>query len=133
MLLLGYKHSGEQSKPRRTILNLVSVNSCHCSCSLTTAVEVSQPPASAVRKFLSLLEQSDLDFTEELECQRLKAQVVQQIRANQQLEQDLSVMDIKIGLLVRNRISLQVRALHGGCGAIGHCCCPRMWCRIRIK
>ncbi len=26
----------------------------------------SQPPASAVRKFLSLLEQSDIDFSEEL-------------------------------------------------------------------
>lgn len=72
-------------------------------------MEVTQPPASAVRKFLSLLEQSDLDFTEEIECQRLKAQVVQQIRSNQQLEQDLNVLDIKIGLLVRNRISLQVK------------------------
>ena len=41
------------------------------------------------------------------ECQRLKAQVVQEIRSNLQLEQDLDVMDIKIGLLVKNRISLQ--------------------------
>jgi len=73
------------------------------------------------------LEQSDIDFSEELgklfyvhtkwlyyllmmlvECQRLKAQVVQEIRANQQLEQDLNIMDIKIGLLVKNRITLQV-------------------------
>ena len=43
-----------------------------------------------------------------IECQRLKAQVVQEIRANQQLEQDLNIMDIKIGLLVKNRITLQV-------------------------
>lgn len=43
-----------------------------------------------------------------VECQRLKAQVVQEIRANQQLEQDLNIMDIKIGLLVKNRITLQV-------------------------
>ena len=41
------------------------------------------------------------------ECQRLKALVVQQIRANQQLEQDLYTMDIKIGLLVKNTISLE--------------------------
>ena len=41
------------------------------------------------------------------ECQRLKAQVVHEIRSNQQAEQDLDVMDIKIGLLVKNRISLQ--------------------------
>ena len=37
----------------------------------------------------------------------MKAQVVQEIRSNQQLEQDLDVMDIKIGLLVKNRITLQ--------------------------
>ena len=73
---------------------------------------MTQPPASAVRKFLSLLEQSDLDFTEEIECQRIKAQVVQKIRSNQQLEQDVNVMDLKIGLLVRNRISLEVRKPH---------------------
>lgn len=33
--------------------------------------------------------------------------MVQEIRSNQQVEQDLDVMDIKIGLLVKNRISLQ--------------------------
>ena len=29
-------------------------------------VEVDQPPASSVRRFLALLEQSDIDFSEEL-------------------------------------------------------------------
>ena len=85
--------------------------------SLLLLVEVQQPPASAVRKFLSLLEQRDVDFTEELECQRLKSQVVSSIRSNQQLEQDLNVMDIKIGLLVKNRISLQVN--RGGYSSFG--------------
>jgi len=33
--------------------------------------------------------------------------VVQEIRSNQQQEQDLSIMDIKIGLLVRNRLSIE--------------------------
>lgn len=42
------------------------------------------------------------------ELQKLKAQVVTEIRSNQQLEQDLHSMDIKIGLLVRNKITLQV-------------------------
>lgn len=42
-----------------------------------------------------------------LDCQRIKATVVQQIRSNQQLENDLNVIDIKIGLLVKNRITLQ--------------------------
>ena len=43
------------------------------------------------------------------ELQKLKAQVVTEIRSNKQLEQDLHGMDIKIGLLVRNKITLQVR------------------------
>lgn len=42
----------------------------------------------------------------------MKAKVVQQIRSNQQLEQDLDVMDIKIGLLVKNRLTLQDLVSH---------------------
>ena len=34
--------------------------------SVAFAVEVDQPPASSVRRFLALLEQSDIDFSEEL-------------------------------------------------------------------
>ena len=43
-----------------------------------------------------------------LELQKLKAQVVTDIRSLAQLEGDLNLMDIKIGLLVKNRITLQV-------------------------
>ena len=42
------------------------------------------------------------------ELQRLRQQVVADIRNNRQLEDDLALMDIKIGLLVKNRITLQV-------------------------
>ena len=38
--------------------------------------------------------------------------MVQEIRSNQQLEQDVHVMDIKIGLLVKNRISLEDVVTH---------------------
>lgn len=51
-------------------------------------------------------------FHNPTECQRLKAQVVQEIRSNQQLEQDVHIMDIKIGLLVKNRISLEDVVTH---------------------
>lgn len=43
------------------------------------------------------------------ELLKLQEEVVRKIRSNQQLEQDLNLMDIKIGLLVKNRITLQVR------------------------
>lgn len=63
---------------------------------------------SVVRKFVHLLDQSDQDFQEELDLMKLREEVVTLIRSNQQLENDLNLMDIKIGLLVKNKITLQV-------------------------
>ncbi|XP_048583306.1 ras GTPase-activating-like protein IQGAP1 isoform X2 [Nematostella vectensis] len=70
-------------------------------------ITMQDPPVKTVCKFLHLLQHSDADFEEELELQKLRAQVVTDIRSNQQLENDLNLMDIKIGLLVKNRITLQ--------------------------
>lgn len=64
---------------------------------------------SIVQRFIHLLEQSQHDFWEESEVLRLQEEVVKRIRANRQLENDLDLMDIKIGLLVKNRITLQVQ------------------------
>ncbi|KAM8960836.1 ras GTPase-activating-like protein IQGAP2 [Pelodytes ibericus] len=72
-----------------------------------TLISSEHPPLNVVRKFVYLLDQSDLDFQEELEVTRLREEVVTKIRSNQQLEKDLNLMDIKIGLLVKNRITLQ--------------------------
>ncbi|XP_067838793.1 ras GTPase-activating-like protein IQGAP2 [Heptranchias perlo] len=72
-----------------------------------TLISAGEPPLNVVRKFVHLLDQSDLDFQEELEVTRLREEVVTKIRSNQQLEKDLNLMDIKIGLLVKNRITLQ--------------------------
>ncbi|XP_054629890.1 ras GTPase-activating-like protein IQGAP2 [Dunckerocampus dactyliophorus] len=72
-----------------------------------TLTGAKDPPLSVVRKFVHLLEQSTLDLQEEQEVTRLKEEVVTKIRSNQQMEQDLNLMDIKIGLLVKNRITLQ--------------------------
>ncbi|XP_072405007.1 ras GTPase-activating-like protein IQGAP3 isoform X2 [Chiloscyllium punctatum] len=75
-------------------------------------VHARNPPLSVVRKFAHLLEHSDHDFREEWELMRLREEVVQHIRSNQRLEQDLNIMDIKIGLLVKNRITLQEVVSH---------------------
>ncbi|KAM6363145.1 ras GTPase-activating-like protein IQGAP2 isoform 4-T4 [Pluvialis apricaria] len=77
-----------------------------------TLIGAENPPLAVLRKFAYLLEQSDLDFQEELEVTRLREEVVTKIRSNQQLEKDLNLMDIKIGLLVKNRITLQDVVLH---------------------
>lgn len=72
-----------------------------------TLVGSENPPLTVIRKFVYLLDQSDLDFQEELQVARLREEVVTKIRGNQQLEKDLNLMDIKIGLLVKNRITLE--------------------------
>ncbi|XP_039242388.1 ras GTPase-activating-like protein IQGAP1 isoform X1 [Pipra filicauda] len=72
-----------------------------------TLINAENPPMTVVRKFVHLLDQSDQDFQEELELMKLREEVVTLIRSNQQLENDLNLMDIKIGLLVKNKITLQ--------------------------
>uniref|UniRef100_A0A3B3XMM3 IQ motif containing GTPase activating protein 2 n=1 Tax=Poecilia mexicana TaxID=48701 RepID=A0A3B3XMM3_9TELE len=72
-----------------------------------TLTGANDPPLSVVRKFVHLLEQSLLDLQEEQEVTQLREEVVTKIRSNQQMEKDLNLMDIKIGLLVKNRITLQ--------------------------
>lgn len=67
---------------------------------------------AVVRKFVHLLDHSDQDFQEELELMRLREEVITNIRSNQQLENDLNLMDIKIGLLVKNKITLQEVVSH---------------------
>lgn len=67
---------------------------------------------AVVRKFVHLLDHSDQDFQEELELMQLREEVITNIRSNQQLENDLNLMDIKIGLLVKNKITLQEVVSH---------------------
>uniref|UniRef100_A0A3Q2EHH7 IQ motif containing GTPase activating protein 3 n=1 Tax=Cyprinodon variegatus TaxID=28743 RepID=A0A3Q2EHH7_CYPVA len=70
------------------------------------------PPLSVVRKFLHLLDLGDADIREEAELLRLREEVVRSIRFNRQLETNLDLMDLKIGLLVRNRATLQEVVSH---------------------
>lgn len=81
---------------------------------------------AVVRKFVHLLDQSDQDFQEELDLMKLREEVVTLIRSNQQLENDLNLMDIKIGLLVKNKITLQVHTIKRVARRRGS---PRLECR----
>ncbi|KAJ2761591.1 iqgap- protein, partial [Coemansia nantahalensis] len=60
-----------------------------------------------VQSCAPLLEDTDQDLEEELELERLRQKAVRQIRENQQTSRLLDHLDIKIALLVRNRISLE--------------------------
>ncbi|KAE8749069.1 hypothetical protein FOCC_FOCC004237 [Frankliniella occidentalis] len=76
-------------------------------------VHKSNPPFKIVRMFVPLLDFSTDDYERELELQSLQGAVVQRIRHNQELIRQIDAMDIKIGLLVQNRVTLQDVVAHG--------------------
>ncbi|XP_071537174.1 ras GTPase-activating-like protein IQGAP1 isoform X2 [Panulirus ornatus] len=65
------------------------------------------PPLSVIRKFIHLLDVSAGDLDEEFRLQRVKSDMVKTIRHTHQLETKVDELDVKIGLLVHNRITLQ--------------------------
>ncbi|KAI3324860.1 hypothetical protein HD806DRAFT_493809 [Xylariaceae sp. AK1471] len=77
--------------------------------SLTTG---KNPPVGAVKNFVHLLNDSGFDFNEEVEFERLRKTVVQQARQNEMLEQYIDQLDIKIALLVKNKITLDEVVKH---------------------
>lgn len=70
------------------------------------------PPVNTVKGFVHLLNDSDFDFDEEIEFERTRKLVVQQVRQNEMAEQYISQLDIKIALLVKNKITLDEVVKH---------------------
>ena len=77
--------------------------------SLTTGRD---PPVNTVKNFVHLLNDSDFDFNEEIEFERLRKTVVHQVRQNELAEQYIDQLDIKIALLVKNKITLDEVVKH---------------------
>ena len=76
-------------------------------------LRLEKPPFPVVRHFSAILNFNAEDYDRDLQLQQLKNDVVQTIRHNQDLSQQLDSMDIKIGLLIQNRITLQDVIAHG--------------------
>lgn len=70
------------------------------------------PPVGTVKGFVHLLNDSEFDFDEEIEFERTRKLVVQQVRQNELAEQYISQLDIKIALLVKNKITLDEVVKH---------------------
>lgn len=70
------------------------------------------PPVGTIKGFVHLLNDSDFDFDEEIEFERLRKNVVQQVRQNEMADQYVSQLDIKIALLVKNKITLDEVVKH---------------------
>ncbi|KAN0064164.1 iqgap-related protein [Thecaphora frezii] len=64
-------------------------------------------PVGTIKNFGHLLNDSDHDFEDEIEVERLRKLVVRSIRENQTLEHDVSELDTKIALLVKNKIGIE--------------------------
>ena len=79
-------------------------------------------PLSTIKNFMHLLSDNDNDYREEVEVEQLKKTVITKIRSNQSLEADVSDLDIKIALLVKNKMSLDEieRTRRAGHGTLGH-------------
>ncbi|KAK6612804.1 Ras GTPase activating [Botrytis cinerea] len=67
---------------------------------------------NTVKNFVHLLNDSDFDFNEEIEFERMRKTVVQQVRQNELAEQYIDQLDIKIALLVKNKITLDEVVKH---------------------
>lgn len=70
------------------------------------------PPVGTVKGFVHLLNDSDFDFDEEVEFERLRKTVVQHVRQNELADQYITQLDIKIALLVKNKITLDEVVKH---------------------
>ena len=55
-----------------------------------------------IKNFVHLLDDSEADFQEEVKVERLRKRVVEHIRGNQALENDVNDLDVKIALVVQN-------------------------------
>ncbi|PSK60421.1 Ras GTPase-activating-like protein rng2 [Elsinoe australis] len=77
--------------------------------SLTTG---KNPPVGTVKNFVHLLNDSGFDFDEELEFERMRKTVSQHVRQNEMAEQYIDQLDIKIALLVKNKITLDEVVRH---------------------
>ena len=79
---------------------------------------------STIKNFVHLLDDSEADFEEEIDLERLRKSVVELIRENQALENDVNELDTKIALVVQNVKSfeelIRARRRHGGDTAAAH-------------
>ncbi|KAJ3070350.1 hypothetical protein HDU98_006615 [Podochytrium sp. JEL0797] len=78
------------------------------------------PSVRIIQEFVHLLEDSDRDFEDDLDIEDLRQNVVKSIRENGTSETELNDLDLKIALLIKNRIGIEEvyhQALSEGSGA----------------
>jgi Ras GTPase-activating-like protein IQGAP2/3 len=72
------------------------------------------PSVGAVKNFIHLLNDSDLDFDREIELEDLRQKIIEYIRENNQLDDYINSLDIQIALFLKNAISIDEVLKHSG-------------------
>lgn len=70
-------------------------------------IMMSNPPVDVVRKFAYLLSDSGADFEEEIQLTKLKDEILEKSRSNEDLEAQIENLDIKLSLLDKNKITIE--------------------------
>ena len=77
-----------------------------------------------IKNFVHLLDDSEADFEDEIDLERMRKRVVEGIREVQNLETEVAELDVKIGLVVNNVKSfeevIRARRRHGADTAAAH-------------
>ncbi|EEB09301.1 hypothetical protein SJAG_04498 [Schizosaccharomyces japonicus yFS275] len=68
--------------------------------------EAKNPAVMTVKRFVHMLDDNDFDFEEDVEIEKYRQAIVKQVRENELVEEHINQLDIKIALLVKNKISL---------------------------
>jgi Ras GTPase-activating-like protein IQGAP2/3 len=61
----------------------------------------------AIQSFMHLLDDSETDFAEEIQVERLRKKVIENIHTNQSLESQVTELDTKIALILQNRLTFE--------------------------
>ncbi|CDK24190.1 unnamed protein product [Kuraishia capsulata CBS 1993] len=97
------------SRPEN-LAKIVKIQSCFRAAKHTNAykslVFEASPPLRAIRNFASLLNERDQDFEQDMSIKMYKDKASKKAKQIELLESKISALDVKIGLLNRNKITL---------------------------
>ncbi|KAL1570118.1 IQ motif containing GTPase activating protein 1 [Candida albicans] len=65
------------------------------------------PPLKVIRRFAPLLSNNDRDFQDEMTLSDLKDLIIEKCKANEEYENQIEQLDMKLGLLDKNKISIE--------------------------
>ncbi|ODV80752.1 uncharacterized protein CANTADRAFT_25168 [Suhomyces tanzawaensis NRRL Y-17324] len=70
-------------------------------------VNLKNPSLGTISKFAYLLTDNDIDYREEIELSDLKDRIIESSKTNEDLENQIESLDIKLGLLDKNKITIE--------------------------